>query len=67
MQWDTWGGGAGMASPVEVLHSRQRWPLIQDDRLKRGDYCAARHCLVIGKAKAYRGLTGMIAGSEASF
>jgi hypothetical protein len=31
-----------MASPVEVLHSRQKRPLIQDDRLKHGDYCAAR-------------------------
>jgi hypothetical protein len=35
-------GGAGIASPVEVLHSRQKRPLIQDDRLKRGDDCAAR-------------------------
>jgi hypothetical protein len=31
-----------MASPMEVLHSRQKRPLIQDDRLKRGDDCAAR-------------------------
>lgn len=44
-----------MASPVEVLHSRQKRPLIQDDKLKRGDYCAARllsaDIAVIEKAK----------------
>jgi hypothetical protein len=26
------------ASPVQVLHSRQRRPLFQDDKLKRGEF-----------------------------
>jgi hypothetical protein len=61
-----------MASPVEVLHSRQKRPLIQDDRLKLGDYCAARHYRVIGasgdrKSKTYRGLTRMIADRKGEF
>jgi hypothetical protein len=25
---------------IEVLQSRQKWPLLQDDELKRADYAA---------------------------
>jgi hypothetical protein len=31
------GGWLGMASPIEVLHSRQKLPLFQDDSLRRGE------------------------------
>ena len=39
MMWDAPGGrGVLMASPIQVLHSRQERPLFQDDRLKRGEF-----------------------------
>jgi hypothetical protein len=28
----------GMASPIDVLHSRQKRPLFQDDSLRRGEF-----------------------------
>jgi hypothetical protein len=37
---EVWGEGAvlGMASPIDVLHSRQKRPLFQDDSLRRGEF-----------------------------
>jgi hypothetical protein len=31
-------GAKGLASPFEILHSRQKRPLFQDDSLRRGEF-----------------------------